>query len=52
MKLKYANKETEKIIKSLKSKNCNVYDEISMKILKVSASFNTSLTYICKKSLS
>jgi hypothetical protein len=53
MKLKYTTpKAIEKIIKSLKSKNCHGYDGIPMKILKVSTPFITSLlTYICNKSL-
>jgi hypothetical protein len=45
-------KEIEKIIKSLKTKNAQGYDEISVKILKWSAPFISSpLTYICNKSL-
>ena len=53
MKLKYTTpKEIEIIIELLKSKNCHVYDWITMKILKVSTPFITSpLTYICNKSL-
>jgi len=53
MNLKYTTpKETEKIIKSLKSKKSHGYDGIPMKILKVSTPFITSpLTYICNKSL-
>jgi hypothetical protein len=39
--------------KSLKSKNSHGYDEISVKILKLSSQFITSpLTYIYNKSLS
>ena len=54
MTLKYTTpKLTEKIIKSLKSKNSHGYDGIPMKILKLSTPFITSpLTYICSKSLS
>jgi hypothetical protein len=45
-------KETENIIKFLKSKNSNGYDEISVKILKISVPFISSpLTYICNRSL-
>jgi hypothetical protein len=41
------------IIKSLKTKNSFGYDEISTKLLKVSASYISSpLTYICKKPIS
>ena len=40
-------------IKSLKSKNSHGYDELSVKILKLSSQFITSpLNYICNKSLS
>jgi len=43
-------KETEQIIKSLKTKNLYGYDEISTKILKISCTFITSqLNYICNK---
>ena len=54
MKIKYTTqKEIERIINSLKSKNSHGYDEIPMKILKVSTPFITSpLIYICNKSLS
>jgi Notch-like protein len=45
-------KETEKIIIPLKSKNSHGYDEISTKILKVSAPFiNSPLNCICNKSI-
>jgi hypothetical protein len=45
-------KETENIIKSLKSKNSRGYDEISVKILKVSSPFITApLNYICNRSI-
>jgi hypothetical protein len=41
--------EVEKIIKSVKSKNTGGYDEISTRILKLSAPYIISpLTYICK----
>jgi exonuclease III/uncharacterized protein YutD len=44
--------EMKDIIKSLKWKNSHGYDEIPIKILKISLSFITSpLTYICNKSL-
>jgi exonuclease III len=54
MKLKtVSTKEIEKIIKSLKPKNSTGYDEISTKLIKISASFISSpLTHICNKSLS
>jgi hypothetical protein len=45
-------KEIENIIKSLKSKNSCGYDEISVKILKVSPPFITApLNYICNRSI-
>jgi hypothetical protein len=48
-----STKEIENIIKSLKPKNSNGYDEISVKNLKTSAPFISSpLTYICNRSLS
>jgi hypothetical protein len=49
MSWQYASTQgTEKIIKSLKSKNNGGYDEISTQILKLSASYIISfLTYIC-----
>ena len=51
---KYATTyEINKILKSLKTKNSYGYDEIPIKILKLSAPFIISpLTYICNKSLS
>jgi len=51
MKLRYTTpKETEKIIKSLKSKNSHGYGGIPMKILQVNTSIITApLTYICNK---
>ena len=53
IKFRYTStKEVEKIIKSLKTKNAQGYDEISVKILKWSAPFiSTPLTYIYNKSL-
>ena len=43
-------KEIEQIIKSLKTKNSNGYDEISTKNLKISCSFISSpINYICNK---
>ena len=53
IKFRYTStKEVEKIIKLLKTKNAQGYDEISVKILKWSAPFISSpLTYICNKSL-
>jgi hypothetical protein len=48
-----STKETENIIKSLKPKNSNGYDEISVNILKISASaISSPLAYICNKSFS
>jgi len=45
-------KETEQIIKSLKTKNSYGYNEISTKILKISCPFiSSSLNYICNKIL-
>jgi hypothetical protein len=45
-------KEIENIIKSLKSKNSCGYDDISVKILKVSLPFITApLNYICNRSI-
>jgi hypothetical protein len=45
--------EVNRIIKSLKSKNSSGYENIPVKILKMSASFILSpLTYICNKTLS
>jgi archaellum component FlaF (FlaF/FlaG flagellin family) len=53
MKLKCTiPKDIEKIIKSLKTKNSHGYAGSLMKILKVSTSFITPLTYICNKSIS
>jgi len=47
-----STKEIEKIINSLKIKESSGYDEISTKILKISASFMSSpLSYICNKSM-
>jgi hypothetical protein len=44
--------EIEKVIKSLKTKHYHGYDEIFVKILKLSAPFiSSSLTYVCNKSL-
>ena len=53
IKFRYTStKEVEKMIKSLKTKNAQGYDEISVKILKQSAPFISSpLTYIYNKSL-
>jgi hypothetical protein len=45
-------KEIENIIISLKSKNSGRYDEISVKILKLSSSFIAApLNYICNRSI-
>jgi hypothetical protein len=53
IKIRYTStEETERIIKSLKTKNAQGYDEISIKILKWSAPFVSSpLTYIFNKPL-
>jgi hypothetical protein len=46
-------KEIEKIISSLPSKNSHGYNEISMKILKISAPcISSPLCYICNKAIS
>jgi hypothetical protein len=46
-----STKEVSGIIKSLKWKNLHGYDEISIKILKISLPFIISpLTYICNRS--
>jgi hypothetical protein len=54
--VKFSNtstQEIERIINSLQSKSSHGYDEILIKILKVSAPFISSpLNYICNKSLS
>ena len=47
----FSTHEIISIIKSLKTKNSFAYDEISTKLLKISASYVCSpLTYICNKS--
>jgi len=47
-----SNKETEKIINSLKIKESSGYEEISTKVLKISSPFISSpLSYICNKSM-
>jgi len=44
--------ETERIVKSLKTKNSYGYDEISTKILKISCPFiSFPINYICSKVL-
>jgi hypothetical protein len=49
----FSTQEIISIIKSLKTKNSFGYDEISTKLLKISASYICSpLTYICNKSIS
>ena len=54
--VKYQNTSTaeiEKVIESLKAKDSHGYDEISVKILKLSSPFISSpLNYICNKLLS
>lgn len=53
IKLNYTStKGIENIIKFLKSTNSNGYDEISVKILKISAPFISSLAHICNRALS
>jgi len=48
----FSTREIISIIKSLKAKNSHVYDEISTKLLQVSATCVCSpLTYICNKSI-
>lgn len=53
IKLKYTStREIEKIIKSLKTKNSYGYDEVSTRILKISAPYiSAPLNYICNKSI-
>src|SRR5215470_16191790 len=47
----FSTKELTSIIETLKSKNTYWYDEISIKVLKLSANYICSpLTYICNKS--
>jgi Notch-like protein len=49
----FSTKEITSIIKALKTKNSYGFDEISTKLLKISASYICSpLTYICNKSIS
>jgi hypothetical protein len=54
IKFKCTNtREIENVIKSLKTRNSKGYDEISVKILKISAPFISSpLTHICNRVLS
>jgi hypothetical protein len=48
----FSTKEITSTIKALKTKNSYGYDEISMKLLKISAPYICSpLTYICNKSI-
>ena len=50
--INFATKEITSIIKSLQTKNSHGYDEISTKLLKISATYICSpLTYICNKSI-
>jgi len=49
----FSTKEITSIIKSFKTKNSFSYDEISIKLLKISVTYLSSpLTYICNKSIS
>jgi len=49
----FSTQEITSIIKSIKTKNSSGYDEISTKLLKISANYTCSpLTYICNKSVS
>ena len=49
----FSTRKIISIIKSLKTKNSSGYDNISTKLLKISASYICSpLTYICNKSIS
>jgi len=49
----FSTQEIISIIKFLKTKNSSGYDEISTKLLKISANYICSpLTYICNKSIS
>jgi hypothetical protein len=48
----FSVKEITSIIKVLKRKTCHGFDEISVKLLKISAAYISSpLTYICNKSI-
>jgi len=48
----FSTKEITSIIKALKSKNSHGFDEISMRLFKISAAYVCSpLTYICNKSI-
>jgi hypothetical protein len=48
----FSTKEITSVIKTLKTKNSHGFDEISMKLLKISAAYICSpLTYICNKSI-
>ena len=47
-----STKEIANVMKSLKSNNCHGYEEVSTKLLKISASYICSpLTYICSESI-
>jgi len=47
-----STKELANVMKSLKSKNCHGYEEVSTKLLKISAPCICSpLTYICNESI-
>ena len=49
----FSTKEITSVIKSLKTKNSHAYDEISTKLLKISATYmHSPLTYIRNKSVS
>jgi hypothetical protein len=49
----FSTQEITSIIKSIKTKNSSGYDEISTKLLKISANYICSLlSYICNKSVS
>jgi hypothetical protein len=49
----FSTQEITSIIKLMKTKNSTGYDEISTKLLKISANYICSpLTYICNKSVS
>jgi len=48
----FSTKEIASIIKALKTKNSHGFDEICIKLLKISATYKRSqLTYICNKSI-
>ena len=48
----FSTREITSIIKALKTKNVHAFDEISIKLLKISATYiHSTLTYICNKTI-